>query len=46
MLGRAPALAPPDTLAQRGFDLLPESIIAQGVIVGQTFPDVMKTSGI
>jgi len=42
MLGRAPALAPPDTLAQRGFDLLPESIIAQGVIVGQTFPDVMN----
>jgi len=28
MLGRTPALAPPDTLAQRGFDLLPESIIA------------------
>jgi hypothetical protein len=42
MLGRAPALALSDTLAQRGFDLLPESVIAQRVIIGKTFPDVMN----
>ena len=42
MLGRAPALALSDTLAQRGFDLLPGSIIAQRVIVGKTFVDVMN----
>jgi hypothetical protein len=35
MLGRTPALATSDTLAQRGFDLLPESVIAQGVIVAR-----------
>jgi hypothetical protein len=40
MLGRAPALALSDT--QRGFDLLPESVIAQRVIIGKTFPDVMN----
>ena len=42
MLGRAPALALSDTLTQRGFDLLPESVIAQRVIIGKTFPDVMN----
>ena len=42
MLGRAPALALSDTLAQRGFGLLPESVIAQRVIVGKTFADVMN----
>lgn len=39
---RAPALALSDTLAQHGFYLLPESIIAQRVIVGETFADVMN----
>ena len=42
MLGRAPALALSDTLAQRGFDLLPESVIAQRVIIGKTFADAMN----
>jgi hypothetical protein len=42
MLGRAPALALSDTLTQRGFDLLPESVIAKWVIIGKTFPDVMN----
>jgi len=42
MLGRAPALALSDTSAQRGFDLLPESVIAQRVIIDKTFPDVMN----
>jgi hypothetical protein len=37
MLARAPALAPPDTLAQRGFDLLPESIHCPG---GDCRPDI------
>ena len=42
MLGWTPTLALSDTPAQRGFDLLPESVIAQGVIVGKTFPNVMN----
>ncbi len=41
MLGRAPALALSDTSAQRGFDLRPESVIAQRVIIGETFANVM-----
>lgn len=40
MLGRAPALALSDT--QRGFDLLPESVIAQRVIIGKTFDEPWK----
>lgn len=35
MLGRASALALSDTLAQHGIDLLPESVIAQRMIVGK-----------
>lgn len=35
MLGRAPALPLSDTLAQHGFDLLPESVIAQRIVVDQ-----------
>ena len=42
MLGRAPALALSDTSAHRGLDLLPESVIAQRVIIGKTFADVMN----
>ncbi len=44
MLERAPALALSDTSAQRGFDLLPESVIVQRVIVGKAFPDVMNVN--
>jgi len=35
VLRRAPALTSPDTFAQHGFDLLPESIVAQRVISGR-----------
>ncbi len=43
MFGRASGQLLWDTFAQEGFDLLPESVIAQRVTVGMTWADATNT---